>query len=397
MSQIISGPGLGLPLPQSLYPSELQNAPYDTPSNKVTLNAGDELPIPAGTWLISTGSYLIIEFLDPVTGTWISAPGSPQQQAVQYIKSDGFTTRIANRLGCPIGGVVTAPGNGSYVQASTTISVTGGGGSTWVPIIGGQLTTNTATIVTANAGAGYGVPPLVMIPSPPPGANNPNGVGGVQASGYATIASGTVSGFTFTNPGAGYTGTTFNAVCLPNPTDPNLSTGITLGTVTFTVGAAGSITGVLCTNPGNPLTNPANITLTVSGAGANGTVTAVMLQTIVGATVVGGSTISAASGTLALVTTAGGYPPQGTFTNSENFLYLAGLPRPAQIGVVVASTSIANNAVGVVYDGGMFYQAPSPVLSLPGLTGATGTVIGTSTVVFTMGSRPDVAVLQPAA
>ena len=43
MTQGLSGPGIGLPLPQNLYPSYLQNAPIDTPTNKVALAAGDAI------------------------------------------------------------------------------------------------------------------------------------------------------------------------------------------------------------------------------------------------------------------------------------------------------------------------------------------------------------------
>lgn len=392
----LSGPGVGLALPQNLYPTELTSAPLDLPSNKQTLNAGDQLTVPAGEWLISLGSYLVLEFDDPLTppGSWTMAATAAWQSGLIYCKSDGFNYRISNRLGCPVGGVVIAPGSG-YVQASTTIAVTGGGGSTWVPIVGGQLTTNTTTIVTANAGAGYGVPPIVMIPPPQSPINNPNGIGGIAASGYATIANGTVSGFTFTNPGAGYTGTTFNVQCLPNPTDPNLLTGITLGTITFTVGASGSITGVLCTNPGNPISNPANISLTVSGVGTAGSVNPVMLQTVTAATVVGGSTLAGAVGTLAFVTTAGGYPPQGTFTNSEDFLFLRGRPRAAQIALTVGGVGTIAAQAGTIYDSGLFFQAPSPVMVTEFLNATTGTIVGSSTIVLTMGSKPDVAIFQP--
>src|ERR1700675_3693266 len=132
MTQGLGGPGLGLPSPQNLYPTALFNAPIDSSSNKVTLNAGDELTIPAGEWLISLGCYLILEFLDPVNNIWVAGAAAGWQGGVFFFKSDGFTTRIANRLGCPVSGLVIAGGSG-YVQASTTVSVTGGGGSTWQP------------------------------------------------------------------------------------------------------------------------------------------------------------------------------------------------------------------------------------------------------------------------
>ena len=92
----------------------------------------------------------------------------------------------------------------------------------------------------------------------------------------------------------------------------------------------------------------------------------------------------------------GGYPPQGTFTNSENFLYLAGRPRQAQIALTVGGVGTIAAQAGTIYDSGMFYQAPIAVVSAANLIGTTGTIVGTSTIVFTMGSKPDVCILQPA-
>ena len=395
MNQPLIGPGVGLPPPQNLYPSELNNAPYDSASNKVTLAPGDELPLPAGDLMIGLGNNLSLEFLDPVTGIWSIGNTAGWTGGYRFVKSDGFNLRVANRMACPIGAVILVGGT-AYVQGSTTITVTGGGGSTWQPIIGGSLSMSTSTIVTANSGAGYGVAPIVIIPPPAPAQTNANGVGGIAASGYTGISSGTVSGFTLTNSGAGYAGTTFNAVCLPNPTDPNLTTGITLGTITFTVGGSGVLTGVLCTNSGAPLSNPANISLTVNGVGASASINPIVLQTVITASLVGGSTLNAAAGTLAYVTSVGGYPPQGSVSASPEFLFLAGRVRPAQIALTVAGAGTLAGQVGTIYDGGWFYQAPSPVLVTEGLTAATGTVIGSSTIVFTMGSKPDIMTIQSA-
>lgn len=384
----LAGPGQGLPLPQFLFPSELTNAPYDVGTPQLCLNAGDEIPIPSGNWGVGLGLYCVLEWLDPITSVWRQVASATWQSGLIYIKSDGFNFRIANRTGCPVAGVVTAPGNGSYVQASTTIAVTGGGGSTWSPIVGGQLGNASVT----SAGAGYGVTPMVIIPPPPPVGVNANGVGGVPAAGYATISSGTVSGFTFTNPGAGYRGTTVSAVVVPNPTDPNIVTGITNATISFSVIGSGSLTGVLCTNPGAPLATPANITLTVSGAGANGTVSAVMMQTITAASIVGGSTI--VGGSFAAITTAGGGYPTSTFTNSPEFLGLAGRPRPAQINLTVGALGTIAAQTGAIVDGGLFYAAPNPIVQTT-ILGAGSSVVGTSTLTFTMGSRADIIILQP--
>ena len=391
MSQPLSGPGIGLPLGQSLYPALLNNAPIQGSANEICLNAGTQLPIPAGTWYIGTGSYCVVQYLDPVSNVWRRVPGAAWDNSITYVKSDGFNFRVANMLGCPVGGVVVAPGNGSYVQASTAIAVTGGGGSTWAPIIGGQVGNATVT----SDGAGYGVPPLVIIPAPRPPQTNANGVGGQQAAAYATIANGTVSGITFTNPGAGYSGNAMTLSLVPNPTDPNISTGITMGTVTLQSNLApGSITGVLCTNPGAALSSPNNITLTVSGAGANGTVSPIMMQTVTAISVVGASTLAGVSG--AAVSSQGGAPPQGTFTTSQPYLYLWGRPRPLQGALTVGGVGTVAAQVGTIYDGGLFYSAPTAILNTLNTTAGVGSVTGSSTIVLTAGIRPDIVTIQPA-
>ena len=406
MTGPMSGPGIGLFPSQQLYPAFLNNAPLDNPSNRLTLAAGDQIPIPRGDWIVSLGSYCILEYFDPFQGIWIAGASSAQMAGGNTIvSSDGFNVRVANRLGCPVGnGIVNAYGSG-YVQSTTTIAVTGGGGSLWSPIVGGQLTMATATIVTANAGAGYGVAPIVFIPPPPPPSVNSNGVGGIQASGYATIASGTVSGFTFTNPGAGYP-TPPVPVIMPNPTDPNIATGITQATISFSLTGSGSITGVLNTNPGAPLSTPNNITLTVSGAGTNATVSAVMMQTITAASVVGGFTLQFTGG--AAVTSSGGEPLSagpatpvyGTITNGPEYLLLRALPRPAGIRLTTTVTGGTTTAIGaqtgIIYDGGLFYSPASPILqTYASVQTAAASVTGTGTIVFTMGSRPDIVTIQP--
>ena len=283
MTQRIAGPGLGLPLPQNLYPSELNGMPYDYSTNRIALAPGDTLPVPAGDWLINLGQFCLLQFLDPVTNTWSMGPNAAWQGGHRFVVSDGVNVRVANLLGCPLSASVTNYGAGGYVQATTTITATPGN-STWVPIVGGQLT---PTVISA--GAGYGVAPEIFIPAPPPAANNSNGVGGFQATAWANISSGTLtlaSGVSMTNPGAGYN-TPFTVALLPSPTDPNLSTGITMGTVVFSLAGSGSITGAICTNPGAPLSNPNQFTLTVAGAGTQGTVVGNVLQTVTAASVSG--------------------------------------------------------------------------------------------------------------
>ena len=383
----LSGPGVGLPIPQNLYPSELTNAPYDYGTNQLALQPGQQIPIPAGTWYISCGGYLVVQFLDPITGAWRFASGSSLNRGLMYVKSDGFNFRLANLTSCPVGAVVTS-GGASYVQATTTISVTGGGGSTWAPIVGGALSAS-----VANAGAGYGVAPLVIIPNPPRPQVNANGIGGFAASAWSNISSNTVNTVSFNNLGAGYPSAPANVALLPNPTDPNITTGITLATVSFSLANSGSITGVIMTNPGAALALPASITLSVSGAGVTATVQAIYMQSVTSATVSSpGVGYGLAQG---LVTTVNGVPPTGAYSTSPENNYLAWLARPAQIGLTPANTSVSVGTPGVVYDGGLFVSAaaPNPVW----VTGGTvGTITTIGAIALNMGGVKDIAVLQPA-
>lgn len=394
MPSPLSGPGVGLQIPQFLYPSELgaNIAPYDTGTNRVTLYPGEALTIPAGTFLLSPAMYLVLQYLDPVTGTWVMGSSASYGRGIQYLKSDGFNIRLANLTGCPVSASIIAYGSG-YVQASTTVTVTGGGGSTWLPIVGGQLgTTGTFTIDVPNTGAGYGIAPLVFIPPPPGPTNNANGVGGVAAAGFTTIASGTISSFSFSNPGAGYTSAP-TPVVLPSPFDPNLSTGITNGSLVFSLTGSGSITAVLCTNPGAALATPANITLTVNGAGTGASIVANVMQTITTASVTGAGVGYGNAATL-LLTTVGGVPAGGTITNNPEFNNRAWLPRPAQVGLVSSGAGgTLSTQAGAIYDGGLFLGAPKAVLAIANGGGNPSTV---ATIALTMGSVPDIAQIQQA-
>lgn len=380
MPQPLSGPGLGLPLPQYLYPSELNAAPYDFSSNKLALAAGDAIPLPAGDWYVAGGSYCVPQFLDPVTSTWVLGSTAGWSTGPHFIKSDGFNARIANLTGCPIGAVITGAGSG-YVQSTTTVTATAGN-STWAPIVGGALSVTSIT----NAGSGYGVAPLVLIPAPPNAASNANSIGGIAASAYAVLSSGTVSAISFTNVGAGYP-TAPTVTILPNPTDPNINSGITAATVTLGLTGAGSITGVLCTNSGAPLATLSALTLTAAGAGTGATLSPIIMQTVTAASVTaGGAGYGAAS---ALLTTLGGVPNSASIFTNPDKLSLGWRPRPAQIGL--AQTGGALTSVAQIYDGGLFLGTPTPIV-VSGLAAATTA----ATVTLTLGSTPDLITIQPA-
>ncbi len=390
MAQIISGPGVNLPYPQNLYPSELQNAPQDASSNRLALAPGDAFVLPAGDWYITLGFYLVVQFLDPVTNVWVTGTGSSLNRGQLFVKSDGFTSRIANLTGCVISASVAAGGSG-YVQATTTITAIGtfaGSAPTLLPIVGGALAVVGGTL-TAN-GAGYGVAPIVMIPPPPPAQSNANGVGGIPASAIAIIASGTVSSISMTNVGAGYPAAPIGVI-VPSPFDPNLSTGITNATVAFSLTSTGVIMGALVTNNGSPLNNGslASVTLSVGGAGTSGSLTANVLQTVVSGTLTSAGTGYGTGGVG--FTTYGGGPVTGAINNPEANL-IAWLPRQANVAVTASSLSVA--APATIYDGGLFQSAPSFSALGPIAGGAAPTTIAGLTAI--MGSRYDIAVIQAA-
>lgn len=381
----LNGPGVGLPFPQNNYPSELSNAPQDASSNYLALAPGDAFVIPAGDWMLSLGMYMVVQFLDPVTNTWTTPAGAAWHRGLMYISADGFNVRIANLTGTVVSASVIVGGTG-YVQATTTITAIGafvGAAPTLLPIVGGALgLTGTFTVDVPTKGAGYGVAPLVMIPPPPPAVTNANGVGGIQATAIAVIASGTISSISITNPGAGYP-TAPPCVVVPSPFDPNLSVGITNATVSLSLTSSGVIMGALVTNNGSPLPNGSlgSVTLSIGGAGTSGSLTANVMQTVVS-----GSVTGAGTGANTFGTTFGGAPLQGSITNGPLSNYLAFEPRPANIGLA----SVTAGFPGTVYDGGLFESAPTVVI-VPG-AGATSTI---ATVALVMGSRPDIAIIQP--
>jgi hypothetical protein len=369
----------------------LNNAPLDAPTNRVALAAGDAMVIPAGNWFVDAGSYCVIQYLDPVSNTWRATPSAAWNGGYQFIKSDGFTARIANLTGCVYSIVPTAYGTG-WVQATTSLTVVGPSNVTAAPLVGGQLTLVGGTLTSV--GAGYGMAPLVFIPAPPPPANNSNGVGGIQASAYAGINAGTVSFISFTNPGAGYPSAP-TPVIMPNPADPNINVGITQAVAAFSLVGSGSITGALVTNNGSPIPDGSmsNVTVTIGGAGSAATLTANVMQTVKAGSVVG---TGLGYGTVgALLTSSGGGAAAGTVVNSPDYLGLSFRPRPAQVNLAVTAGGTLAAQVGSIVDGGLFLSAPNAVIATNPLPGANVTVSG-ATVSFVMGSRPDIITLQPA-
>ena len=378
MSIIISGPGVGLPYPMSLYPGNLNNAPQNTPANFVGISPGDEIVIPStGTngWIVDTGAVCVLQWLDPITGIWRTdqRPGS----GAQIVTSDGFTRRIANLTGCPVGAAVTGGGSG-YAQATATITPNIGG-STWQAIVGGALSISTI----AATGANYTMAPLVHIPVPP----NP----GIQATAYAVITSGTVSSVSLQDFGAGYISAP-TALIIPNPADPNYGT-ITTASITLVLNAAQStaITGALLTNNGAPITSSlTGLTLTATGgAGSGATLAALVMQCITAATVTAGGGGWGNAAEPPVVTTAGGYYNGAASVNPNPMVELTKFrARPGVITVTASGAGLIS--APVVQDPGLFVSTPSAVI-IPG--GALPTTL--ASVTLTLGGFQDTILLQP--
>jgi len=140
-----------------------------------------------------------------------------------------------------------------------------------------------------------------------------------------------------------------------------------------------------------------------------------MAQTVVAVSVTGGSTITGAS-VSALVTSSGGYPASagpatpitGTVTSGPQYLVAGAVsiggtggyglwarPRPLQALLTVGAAGTIAAQAGIIYDGGLFYSVPNPqMVGYTQLVPAT-TITVSSTLALTMGSRPDIIVLQP--
>jgi hypothetical protein len=376
----IAGPGMGLPFPQNLYPSEIGAllAPYDYATNTISLAAGQQIPIPPGPWFVGLGKVTVLQYLDPVTGVWRMHPWtSAARHGMIPVNSDGFTYRVANLTGCPVSGVVTAAGSGYPSNTTVTSSA---GGSTWQPIVGGAISISSIT----NAGAGYGVAPLVFIPAPP----NP----GVPATADAAITGGSVTTITMRDQGAGYT-VAPTITILPNPTDPNLLAGsaFTTATALASLRGSGSITAVLVTNPGAPQSTAP--TLTISGTGGSGaSITALLMQTMTGASVVSGGA-SIASAVFTAYGNGAGATPNTVFPNPQIDLSTY-VPRPGTGTLATSGGSVSS--ISTLTDGGLFVGAAAVVAasSTGGLT--AGANASAASITSTMGSTYDVVYLQPA-
>jgi len=275
----VAGQNIGLQNPGNpvgpTLPFNFSNYPL---SNVFDLVAGAAILIPPGTWQIYS-TFSVVQWLDPVSGQWLMYGNQTLTHTV-IVNSDGANFRLWNPKGFPVAGAVTAAGTG-YVQASTTVTVSGVTGSVWHAIVGGALGTFTVgNDAKGNAGGtNFTCVPTVVIGPPPTSIvglpSTATALGGIQATATATLSGGAVNAVSIDIAGAGYTSPPTVQI-IPNPFDVNIGI-ITVPTVTVALTGAGTVTAVVMDNFGT--TAGAAPTLTINGAGSSATATATIVAT----------------------------------------------------------------------------------------------------------------------
>ncbi len=359
----VSGPGVGLPLPEGNNQFNKPGLPWSAPgASAAVLQPAQALVLPPGEFAVLPGRYSMLQWLDPVSGQW--SPIETARGHWGFVNSDGNNYRVANLSGTVIGATITDAGSG---YTSAPVVTASAGGSTWKAIIGGAV----GAVTVGTAGSGYGLAPLVLFDAPP--------AGGIQATGYATISSGAVSSITVTTAGAGYT-VAPGITIVTNPLDPNLNVNpITPALATCVLAGSGTVTAVVPTYNGSALTSVPTLTFT-GGGGSAAAATAIAMLAVTAVTV--GTAGVSIPGSVVQILGVGGFAP-GAFAYPANSAV-----RQANI-----YAPLSGGAVGtpVISDGGLYYSAPTALV-----VQESGAAPGTApAVTFTLGGVNDTALFQP--
>lgn len=363
------GAGIGLP---ANYPLWRAGSQLTVGAGPVAMPGGTFMLVPPGQYAITCGAYTFLQVKDPTTGQWRALAQSSNQ--TRYVSSDGTNYRVANLTGCAVGALITNVGSGYTSDPTVSASA---GSSTWDAIVGGAIN---STITITTAGAGYTHAPLLLFDPPP--------AGGVQATAYATVSAGAIATVVVTNQGAGYT-VAPTCYVIPNPLD-TITTQAVL-TVNATLAGSGTITAILCTDPGIPVT--AVPTLTISGGGgASGAATAVMCFAATGFSIDNAGAVY--GNAQPFLVQANGGVVAGTPGAVVNPQFDKGILTPRT--AFITGTSTAGGAIqttgSVIQDAGLFQAVPQGFV-LPAGTGALPTT--TAIVTITVGARIDTVVIQP--
>jgi hypothetical protein len=213
-------------------------------------------------------------------------------------------------------------------------------------------------------------PPAVLFQPPPQG--------GIQATGYCTLSAGAVSTVTITNQGAGYL--VAPAITLLN--DPRDTTGNS-ATATCTLIGSQTVTGLLCTNHGTPLTSTPTLTFT-GGGGSSAAATVLMDQSIASVAYTAGSGYT--DGSKQVTTTGTGLLSlTPIYTNPAT---QQGLLRPSPAFIIPGGSTTFSATGSLITNPGHFYSntGVTAVITGAGGTGAAAT--------FTFGGNTDTFFIQ---
>lgn len=335
-------------------------------TNVFELQAGEVALVPSGTWKLAMGRYCKAQEYDPITTIWRDIGDDASGDV--YLQSDGANHRVANQTGCAVGALISNPGSAYTAAPTVTPSA---GSSIWTAVVGGAVNT---TVTVGNGGTNYLYPPQVIFAAPA----SP----GVQATGYATISSGAISSITVTDQGAGYT----SAPVISILNDPRDTAGAG-GVATCVLTGAGTITALLCTDHGNPVTTLP--TLTLSGGGGSGVTTVVQMCWTITSAIVGtaGSGYSTAAGYVEVRGLFGLTTSTAGYTNPQTMLGLV-RQRPSKIyvptNVTGALSAATYSAVSNILDGGIYAASPGGYAIL-----GNGLITTIAAITFTMGGVND--------
>ena len=192
--------------------------PFTSPQNtgvpsQLLLVPGQRYVLPAGQFILTTGSQTILQWFDPTNSMWRYYAGP---ETTWQGDADFNNYSLINLSGCVVGASITNAGSGGVngigplqTGSSVTFGAPAAGGVTATAqgyaIVGGSVPAPTVV----QGGSGFLVPPIVCCDPPP--------AGGIQATFSATIsAAGVLTGVTQVNPGAGYTSVP-NFYVIPQP------------------------------------------------------------------------------------------------------------------------------------------------------------------------------------
>lgn len=316
---------------------------------RFTLAPGEVWIPPLGDWVVRTSYNGSFQYLDPTAQIWTSPGGNwGSFGGARYHYSDGLTFRIANQTGCVVGAVMTNAGTGYTSSPTVTASA---GGSIWRAVVGGAVST---TVTVTAAGLNYAYPPAALFSAPP--------TGGVQATGYVTLSSNTVSTVTVTNQGAGYI--TPPTITFQNDPREGLN-GVTYGygaVAATSLTGSQTITALLCIDHGTGAQTTLPTLAFSGGGGASAAATAIMCWNMTGYTVSSGGT---GWTTAPLISAYDNFPTGGVGTNPA---ITSSLVAGSQASIIGAVTAGAITATGLkVVNPGIYTGTPTIVMQTSGI------------------------------